>query len=123
MERLDEDESRVQLGDVTMFITKELTGLEIGFRYQVEPTHFVGVTDELVLEPVYPGYTDFTITPELPEVFSFNTQSGVIMGPVAESLVNTTLYRVNATKASTGEMVSTEFTLKIESRSRGVGSS
>ena len=122
MERLDEDESRVQLGDVTMFITKEPAGLEIGLRYQVDASYFVGVTDELVLEPVYPGYTDFTITPELPEAFSFNTQSGVIMGPVSESLVNTTLYKVNATNAYTGEMVSTEFTLKIESRSRYVGS-
>lgn len=115
MERLDEDESRIQLGDVTMFIKKELEGLEFGLRYNVAATYYVGVTDELVLEPVYPGYTDFTITPALPEAFSFNSQSGVIMGPVSESLVNSTLYVVNATNAFTGEAASTEFTLTIES--------
>lgn len=117
MERLDEDESRIQLGDVTLLIVKEQEGLEVDLRYQVAAAYYVGVTDELVLEPTYPGYTDFTITPELPEAFSFNSQSGVIMGTISESLVNSTLYRVNATNAYTGEMASTEFTLKIESGS------
>ena len=51
MERLDEDESRIQLGDVTLLIVKEQEGLEVDLRYQVAAAYYVGVTDELVLEP------------------------------------------------------------------------
>ena len=112
--RLDDDETTVQIGDVTVFAVMETSTEPISLKYNVEQVYYVGVTEYLELAPVYSGYHTFSISPALPDGLALHNSSGIIQGTVSASVVNTTAYTVTATSSRTSQVETFPFTLRIE---------
>ena len=105
----------MQIGDVQVYAvdddsTKSLT---YGSQYLTYFADFGGMID---MSPIYAGYSDFSITPALPEGLSFNTMNGQILGALTLSMVNETVYTVNATNVMTQGREQVSFTMSIRSR-------
>ena len=112
--RLDDDQTTVQIGDVTVFAAMETSTEAITLKYNVEQVYYVGVTEYLELAPVYSGYHTFSINPALPDGLALHNNSGIIQGTVSASVVNTTSYTVTATSSRTSQVETFPFTLRIE---------
>ena len=105
----------MQIGDVQVYAVDDDSAktLTYGSQYLTYFADFGGMID---MSPMYAGYSDFSITPALPEGLSFNTMNGQILGALALNMVNETVYTVNATNVMTQAREQVSFTMSIRSR-------
>lgn len=78
-------------------------------------TYYVEFAEALKMTPQYAGYTNFAISPALPEGITLDTVNGVISGQLTSAMVGDREYHVNATNVMEQKVEETSFTLSIRS--------
>lgn len=77
--------------------------------------YYVEFAETLKMTPQYAGYTDFAISPALPEGITLDTVNGVISGQLTSAMAGDLQYHVNATNVMEQKVEETSFTLSIRS--------
>lgn len=100
--RLDNDVDRLQMGDLFLLTVGSLQNEAVTLAYEgVKDVYYVGADSSIDLMPVYAGYSNFNIAPELPTGLSLNSNNGHLYGSLQESMVNVTTYTITATRMAT----------------------
>ena len=103
----------MQIGDVQVYAeADESTRI---LNYGGYMAYFVDFVETMKLTPTFAGYTNFAISPALPEGITLNPVNGVIMGQLTSAMVGEQLYHVNATDVMEQKVEETSFTLSIRS--------
>ena len=77
--------------------------------------YYVDFVETLTLAPQYAGYTNFAISPALPEGLALDPVNGVISGQLTSAMASDLQYHVNATNVMEQKVEETSFTLSIRS--------
>lgn len=77
--------------------------------------YYVDFAESLRLEPQYAGYTNFAVSPALPESITLNPINGVISGQLNSTMAGDQEYHVNATNVMEQKVEETSFLLSIRS--------